>query len=292
MSEKNVLESELYKGKVKIRFFPDSHQYWMNGIRKQGVTTIIGIKDKSRPLMTWKGQLTVDFLLKKLQEGKITREIICAASYIDEIEKEEAAGFGTEIHDWCERYIKAKLSKGKLPFPDMPESKRAQVGVNAFLDWEKEHEVKFVSSERVVYSKKYDYMGKMDIEAKIDGKLCLVDLKSSNGLYNSVNLQTAGYVKADEEESGRKYKGRWAIRLSKYDESEYVEREERKKEVKRLVAEYRKKDFKDYDIPPYQVFEAKNLDETAGSTEYDFEAFLACLTLFRWDKATDYWTNK
>lgn len=287
MENKEVIESTLYKGKVSVRFFPKSHIYMMNGKRKTGCTTYIGIKDKSRPLMSWKSSLTVDFMLKKLKEGVITKDIIYLASYIDEIEKEEAATTGKAVHEWAEKFIKASLKKG--PMPGMPEEKNVQVGVNAFLDWAKEHDVKFLSSERVVYSMKHDFMGTLDIEAKIDGKLCLVDLKTSNGLYNAVNLQTAAYVMADKEESKREYKGRWAIRLSKYTEKEYFEREEKKREIKKVVAEYRGKEFKDYDIPPYQAFEAKFLDEKAGSLEYDFDAFLHCKALFDWDRETDYY---
>lgn len=282
-----VQESSLYNGKIKIRFFPDSHQYWVDGKRKTGVTTYIGILDKSRALMSWKGQRVADFLLKKLEAGDITQELICTASYIDEIEKEEAGVVGSAIHEWCEFYIKSKL--GLMEVPDMPERKEVQIGVNAFLDWEKEHKVKFVSSERVVYSKKHDFIGKMDIEAKVDGDLCLVDLKSSNGLYNVVRMQTAAYLQADVEESGRKYKGRWAVRLPKYDEKEYFEREEKKKQIKKLIAKYRGTEFKDYTIPDYQVFEAKRFDEKAGELEYDFEAFLNAKSLFQWNKDTDFW---
>ena len=150
---------------MNIKFFPDSHQYWVDGKRKTGVTTLIGILDKSTALMSWKGTRTVAFLLEQLKKGAITKELICVASNIDQIEKEEAARLGTAIHDWCENYIRAKLKIKGYSVPDFPEEKSVQVGVNAFLDWEKEHKVKFISSERVVYSRKYDYIGKMDIEA-------------------------------------------------------------------------------------------------------------------------------
>lgn len=291
MEEKTVIESELYNGKVGIRFFPDSHIYMVNGKRKTGVTTYGGILDKSRALMSWKGQRVADFLLKALKKGKITEELVCAASYIDEIEKEEAGNIGSKIHEWAEQYIKSKLNETTL-VPDMPDMKAVQIGINAFLDWEKEHEVKFISSERVVYSKKHDYIGKMDIEAKVDGKLVIVDLKSSNGLYNGVRMQTAAYLMADIEESARKYKGRWAVRLTKYDEEEYFSRENQKKEIKRMIKNYKGEDFKDYEIPPYQAFEAKFLDEKAGDLEYDFSAFLSAKSLFTWNKDTDFYYNK
>ena len=285
------VEFELYKGTIKGKFYPDSHRYYINGKQPPGVTTIGNIKDKSRALMSWKGQRITDYLLKKLKSGKIDERTVCIASYIDEIEKEEAADFGLAIHDWAEHYIKFKLGKEK-EMPEMPEIKQVQVGVNSFLDWEKEYKVKFISSERIVYSKKYDFIGRMDIEAKIDKDLCLVDLKSSNGLYNGVNLQTAAYVKADEEESNREYKGRWAIRLAKYDEQEHMEREEKKQYIKKIVAEYRGKEFKDYPIPLYQAFEAKYLDPSEGLIDRDYKAFLAAKHLYEWDKMTDYFLNK
>lgn len=293
-NEKEVIETALYKGKVVVKFHPGPHRYYVNGKSVSGVTTINGIIDKSTALMSWKGQRTVDFLLKALKKGKITEELICAASQIDQIEKEEAARVGTAIHAWCEQYIKAKLKIKGFSIPEMAEEKAIQVAVNAFLDWEKEHKVKFVSSERMVYSKKYDYIGTMDIEAYVDGKLCLCDLKSSNGLYNSVRLQTVAYARADEEERGKKiYAGRWAIRLAKFDEVEYFEREEKKKEIKRMVAKYTGKEYKDFPIAPYQAFEAKDLDEEKGMMEFDFEdGFLSALKLFRWNRKTDFFYNK
>ena len=284
------IESTLYKGSVKVKFFPKSHTYYANGKRKTGVTTFLNIKDKSRPLMSYKGSRIVDFLLKKLAEGPITEEMVCVASYIDEIEKEQAADFGKEIHGWAEQYINFKLKKG--PMPEMPERKEVQVGVNAFLEWVQENKVKLVSTERVLYSKKHDFMGVMDIEAIIDGDLCLVDLKSSNGLYNTVNMQTAAYLKADEEESGREYKGRWAIRLSKFTEIEHAEREKQKQWIKQIICKYRGVEYKEYPAAPYQVFEAKYLDPEEGLIDRDYKAFLAAVHLFRWDKLTDYFLNR
>ncbi len=269
-------EISLYKGKIKIKFFPDSHIYMVDGKRKTGVTTLIGIIDKSRPLIIWATELYRDFLLSKKE---VTEEDIYAGSIIHEEKKKEAADIGSSIHEWIEKHVNGEN-------PDMPESKEAQIGVTAFLQWKDEHKVSFLSSERVVYSKKHDYIGKMDIEARVNGKLCLIDIKSSNGLYNTYNLQTAAYVMADEEESGRNYKGRWLIRVAKETEKEYLARM-----AKKNLARARKgKDPIDY--PPYQVFEAKFLDDELTNIGRDFKAFLAAKELFMWNKETDYFTNK
>ena len=36
METKKYIEQSLYKGKVKVKFFPESHQYWIDGKRKLG----------------------------------------------------------------------------------------------------------------------------------------------------------------------------------------------------------------------------------------------------------------
>lgn len=271
----------LYKGKVQVKFFPDSHQYWVDGVRVPGVTTFIGIKDKSRPLVIWATELYRDYLLD-LGEGGVTVEHIYRGCGLHMERKQEAADIGSKIHDWCEAHIKHKIDP-KLPYPDMPEEKTVQIGVNAFLEWEALHKPKYKSSERVVYSKKYGYMGTLDIEATINKKLYLIDLKSSNGLYNTVNMQTAAYVFADEEESGRDYVGRWAIRLAKETEEEYIAKMKRKQQNDILKGRAPR------EIPPYQVFEAKELTTDVND---DFKAFLAAKTLFEWDKRTDYYLNR
>ena len=289
-SEEGVVRQSMYNGKLEVVFLgpteekPSRHIYQVNGERKTGVTTYLNIKDKSVGLVSWATELAADYLLAKIERGeKITEADIYEAQDLHQKKKQEAADVGTLIHDWCEKYIKAKLKVKGYTVPDMPEEKNVQIGVSAFLDWEQEHKVKFVSSERVIYSRKYDYIGKMDIECIVDGDLCLVDLKSSNGLYNTVRAQTAAYLKADEEESKREYVGRWAIRLSKETEKEYIAKQVKKNKKRVLMGK------EPQEIKPYQVFEAKYFDADKGEIESDFEAFLHMMKLHRWDAKTDFW---
>jgi hypothetical protein len=114
----------------------------------------------------------------------------------------------------------------------------------------------------------------MDIEAIIDGKRSLTDLKTGNGLYNSVMAQTAAYLKGDEEESDKPYNTRWAIRLSKETKEEYD-------------ARMHKKGLKDW--PDYQVFEAM---EFADDVDADFQWFLDHKGVYDRDKKTDFYQNR
>lgn len=276
MGSSECIEFELYRGKIKGKFYPDSHRYYVNGKPKTGVTTLIGVVDKSRALVSWATDLALEYLLSV--DETIDETHIVQACTLHEEHKKEAAAIGDEVHKWVEAYIKGET-------PEMPERKEAQIGVNAFLDWVAANKVKFLSSERVVYSKKHDYIGKMDIEATVNGKLCLLDIKTSNGLYNTYGLQTAAYLKADEEESGRKYHGRWLIRLAKETEAEYEHRMKRKNWVRGV------KGKSSFEPGPYQVFEAKFLDDDKNALDRDYEAFLAAKQLYQWNRATDAWLN-
>lgn len=288
----------MYKGKVEIKFYPDSHQYWVSAkgekfTRKSGVTTCIGIKDKSKALMVWQQQLITEFLLGKLDSKvKIDEDLIVEAVMLSDATRDTAADIGKEIHDWCERYIRFKLKQpGFTEIPDIPNFPEAVTGVNSFLEWEKKHKVKFHSTETIVYSLKHDYVGIEDVTFTADGLFCDGDFKSSNGLYNGVRMQTAAYAMARMEDGGKKSEGRWAIRLSKFSEADYMTKELRKKEIKRAIARIQGKEFKDYEFKPYQVFEAKFLDNEKSHLERDFQAFLNAKALYEWDKETDPYYN-
>ena len=297
--EREVIEGSLYGGKVLYRFFPDTHIYMFSvkGApykRKTGSTTYLGVKDKSTALGIWQQTMTADFLLKKIAEGvKINEDVAIEAVIQNDIAKDEAADIGSEMHEWLEKYIKFKLkTKGYNEIPEIPNSPEATNGVNAFLQWEKENKPKYISSERIVYSMKNDCSGTLDLEAVIDGVTCLVDFKSSNGLYNTVRAQTASYARFDEEERKKKvYGGRWALRFSKYTEAEYMRREERKIVIKRKIAEIKGKEYKEKTIAPYQVFEAKFLDKNKGMMEDDFDAFIHFKALYEWSNRTDWYYN-
>ena len=306
LMEKNVAETlrgdvttgTLYKGKVLWKFYEKSHQYWasLDGgktyKRKTGASTYIGIKDKSKPLGIWQQQVTADFLLAKIEAGvKIDIDLALEACVQNDIQREGAADIGKEIHAWCEAYIRNQLKqKGFEKLPAIPDFPEAVTGVNAFMAWLEAHKVKFITTERKVYSRKHDFMGMLDFEAEIDGEVCLGDFKSSTGLYNSVRMQTAAYAEADMEERGKRlYAGRWAVRLSKLTEAEYHKKEERKQEMKRAIARIQGKDFKEYPIKPYRVFEAVFLDDDRRAMKHDFGAFLLCKGLTEWDRATNGW---
>lgn len=281
----------LYNGRIQGKFLgptedkPNRHMYFIEGKRKTGVTTILGIKDKSVPLMSWLRDETVK---AALAHGKpLDMEALVKCLYANERTVAKAADLGQQAHDWIERYIRHRLGeKGYAYMPEMPEDPAIQTAATSFLAWEADHKVKFLWTERIAYSKKYDYIGRADFAAKVDGIVCLCDIKSGNGLYNSVRAQTAAYVAAITEETKEKFGGRWAIRIAKETEEQYNAR----MDLKDTTRGYLGKDAAPRD--PYQVFEALYLDNEKGSMKEDFEAFLAHQIVHKWDAKTDLWKIK
>lgn len=273
-------EIELYKGKVKIRFNPETtgrYQVFIDGekVHPVSVTTAIGIKDKSIPMQSYATKLVRMDLMAKLPN--ITEDDIRNACKLYKVRRDEAATIGDKIHEWVEKHILHQIDS-KNPIPEMPEDSNVATGVNAWLDFEDENKFEYISVEQILYSIKDNVVGRMDIKAyrKVGKKkkLCVLDLKSSNGLYNSVRMQTAEYAKMDEEESGCKYDERWAIRVAKETEEEY---KQRMQDEEKLV------------YPEYKVFEAMNLDEKENTIEEDYRAFLNFKEGYLWDQKTDFW---
>lgn len=264
MENKNFEEIELYKGEIKLKFFPETHIYMMNGKRCKSPSGAIGIIDKSKVLMNWAADLIGDFFETRLGQV-LTLEMVMEGIDQPNAVKKEAAGIGTEAHSWIEQYVSGKK-------PPMPEKEGAAKAITGFLEWVKSNKVKFLASEKLVYSKKHGYAGTLDAIATVgsEKKPYIIDYKVSNGLYPGVALQTAAYQFAESEESGTKYAGRWAIRLSKETEEEYNTRQEKK-----LSKYMRKNDGRTYEISPFKPFEARLLT----NYERDLNLFVLALKL-------------
>ncbi len=221
MTEKQVFN--LYNNSVTVEFYPNSHRYKLSGERTYliSVTAITGIIDKSRVLINWAiNDCVIPFIENFLtSSNKKTFRIEELIGVLDEartqheVKKQEAGGVGKEVHEFAEKYSLYKSGKGDKP--ELPENNQARNGVNAFLDWYLAHDVEFLEAERLIYSKKYGFVGMADGIAKVNGKKCLIDYKTGNGIYNEHYLQVTGYRIAYEEETGEKLDGALILHFDK-----------------------------------------------------------------------------
>ena len=194
---------EIYGGTIKVDYYDQYHRYLVNGEKKMGVTTVTGLIDKSRALIYWATNLTRDSLLNTLQNGlAITEMHVIEAAKLHAQRKQEAADKGTMVHNLAEQWIKSTPKERKEMV--MPQDPEVYNGFMAFLGWVRENDVKFLASEKIVYSKEHDYIGTLDsvftMKAEKHAIRHLGDFKTSSGVYPEMIFQVTAYEEAEKEE--------------------------------------------------------------------------------------------
>lgn len=209
----------LYNDTIKLKFNDYGHRYSIDDREVVGVTTILKTVIAKEALVNWSVKVTADYLVTNYDPEKIKTkeqmlELVTLAKKAHRVKKEDAADLGTKVHKWIETYIVAKQKGIKLELIDQDDIKQP---VESFLKWEKDNKVEFISSERPVYSKKYNFCGTLDFLAKINGKLMVGDLKTSKAIYPEQNyLQVAAYRYAlVEEYPDMKIEGMIIVRIPK-----------------------------------------------------------------------------
>jgi len=212
------LESLHYGGRLLKR--DDKHKYTLDGEPIDGVTSILEeVNDgKSNALKYWGADTFNRGILSRFPEsGNISIEDY-EKNAVDARKElkwslDDAASIGGAAHKWIEEYIKNKLMfLPPPPFPYRMESARA---VEAFLKWEESNHVHFQRSELLTLSLNHMYAGQMDLLASVNGNICQVDFKTSNGFRDVYRLQTAAYSNAYEEEHGVPLRMRFVLMLGK-----------------------------------------------------------------------------
>lgn len=217
-----ITKSKLYNGEVELVFDSVKHTYEANGKIVFGVTSVTGILDKPA-LVYWSANMGAEFADKVLVPGLVIDELNKPA-IIDGIKtawrkrSKDAADIGTAVHKYLEEYLNAGINGD--PLPPMPVNENIYNAIKAFLEWTRENKVKFVAAERKVYSQKYGYAGTLDALGYVNGELCIIDFKTSSGIFPEMFIQTSAYAKAVNEEDGTKIKTCYIVRVPK-DGSEF-----------------------------------------------------------------------
>jgi hypothetical protein len=111
----------------------------------------------------------------------------------------KAAAEGTQVHNACEELMLGKEvtwmnGDGKVNY-----SLDVWKMILKFADFWKQTKPELIATEYHLFSDEHQYAGTTDIICRIDGKLWLIDIKTSNSVHTSYNLQLAAYAKAWNE---------------------------------------------------------------------------------------------
>jgi len=219
----------LYNDTVVIDFYPTSHRYKLISVDGVEVgqwiaspSAVVGKLDKSPQLMSWAVRMFEERMLEHMRDGaQFTRDDVVAMLNIAKNayneRKQEAADVGSVVHDFAE-HNRTDINEVEQ-FNELSDTDKvlATQGVAAFNEWKSEVNPKFISSEFRIYSKRHNFVGQCDALAEIDGKLYIVDYKTSKGVYTSQVYQIAAYMKAYEEMTGQKVHGAKIVNFTKDD---------------------------------------------------------------------------
>jgi len=111
----------------------------------------------------------------------------------------KAAYEGTQVHNAAEKFLEGKEitwidENGKANY-----SLEVWKMILKFADFWRTTNPELVSTEYHLFSDKHKYAGTTDIICRFGGKLWLLDIKTSNSIHVSYNLQLAAYAKAWNE---------------------------------------------------------------------------------------------
>ena len=255
----NLTEKYLfYNGEVELRYNVKEHAYYLvtpkGLVRQDGCTSICHIIDKSEVLIAWACKMMGQKLIADIPKMQLpTGEVIVSQLKLEDFEVEvqkaksahkekleDAGAVGHSAHNWIESYIKSVLKEDesrKLELlANMPKDERASNCCIAALDWMRTHNVRWISTERKIYSRIYGYAGTMDGLCLVDScddiqccphafkdRMTVSDWKTSNYLYMEFLMQTAAYqaafieMESCDNPHGELVTDRWVIRLGKDD---------------------------------------------------------------------------
>lgn len=128
---------------------------------------------------------------------------------------------GTAAHDMIDAHVKGiDYDMHKLDSLPANTRKAAIQGFESFLKWAEQTRMRLRLSEVDITSTAHRFGGTLDCIADVAGELCLVDWKTSNGVYPDYIAQIAAYGKGWlEGNPGEPLEGYHLLRVGKADAS-------------------------------------------------------------------------
>lgn len=111
---------------------------------------------------------------------------------------------GTQVHEACEKLVLGEEVSWMDNYGTAKYSQIVWEMILKFADFWRTHKPELISAEDFVWSDVHKYAGTADLVVKMDGETWLLDIKTSNSLHKSYDLQLASYAKGLEEAKGIK----------------------------------------------------------------------------------------
>jgi hypothetical protein len=105
--------------------------------------------------------------------------------------RQQATTIGTAVHAGIEWHLRTQLEEDAGLPPRLPEA--AVWAVESWKDWARSVALEPLAIERVVYCSDCGYAGTLDLYARVQGLLTLLDWKTGRAIYPEAFLQNVAY---------------------------------------------------------------------------------------------------
>lgn len=199
----------------KYEFNKEKHLHLLDGKPLTGCTTILSVLAKpaliqwaadmvvyqmgwrspKKPLLIGeKNQLDASTEFLQWLNGKTVEEWV---DFMEEARKahvkrkEKAGEWGTETHETISNLIRTAIDYNEGKIQDIETTSQA---IRNFIDWSIKNKVKFLETEKNIYSESLWIGGIVDFICEIERKVWIGDIKTSkSGIYSENFWQCAGY---------------------------------------------------------------------------------------------------
>lgn len=185
-----------------------------------------------------------------------------------------AANWGTLTHQAIEKILKGERHRA---------DERILPSLQAFRDWQSENRVEILDPqsdiERIIFDFDNFYAGTLDVLAKVNGILGILDIKTGSGIWDEYALQLAAYMNGYNKSAPKKRwaKTRWILRLDQYEECAFCGAKRRTRSGQTKITGGSPRCGHKFSYTK-GVFEFKELE----NFHQDFEGFLSAKTLWEW----------
>jgi hypothetical protein len=111
----------------------------------------------------------------------------------------KAAGEGTQTHNAIESFLNGDEINWIDEYGNAKYSLEVWKMILKFADFWNKHKPELITAEYHLFSDVHEYAGTGDIVVRLNDKIWLIDIKTSNSLHTSYDLQLAAYANAWNE---------------------------------------------------------------------------------------------
>jgi len=147
---------------------------------------------------------SVTTILQYMPKNKFFESWLKDVGHNADLIMRKAGKEGTQVHEACEKLVLVEEVEWMDNYGNARYSQLVWEMILKFYDFWTTYKPELISTEDFVWSDEHRYAGRADLVVKMDGETWLLDIKTSNSLHKSYDLQLASYAKALEEAKGIK----------------------------------------------------------------------------------------